>query len=789
MQSLDANTSVAWLDAKTLETFRAFSSFFSGPLLLLTLDSEIVAANDAALRLRLVPRLVGTRLGAAAQDAAQLRSFLEACWRVSAPLPGRLVLRGGNAEAAWRARCARWQLGPQDAALLVLELIPPQSTPTQFAALNQRIQELNAEIRRRRSAEQALSDSEARFRALMEQAPFSVQVFSPDGTTIRVNRAWCDLWGATPEALAHYNVLEDRQLEAKGVLGHLRRAFGGEALALPAIEYDPNETVPDASRNEDPVRHVSGVAYPLKDDAGRVREVVLVHEDITARRRAETAMRESEQKMRLLADTIPQLAWMARPDGHIFWYNRRWYEYTGTTAQEMEGWGWQSVHDPADLPRVLARWKESISTGEPFDMVFPLRGADGQFRAFLTRVNPLRDPDGRIVNWFGTNTDISEMKRMEQALRDADRRKDEFLATLAHELRNPLAPIVNSLQILKMPRIDGATVQQTREMMERQVHQLVRLVDDLLDVARVMRGKIDLRKQPIELATVVARAVETVQPLIDIQGQRLDISLPGESLLIDADPVRLAQVVGNLLTNAAKYSEAGGHIALSASRDGAEVFLRVQDEGIGIAPEVLPHVFELFVQAEHAATRSQGGLGIGLTLVKNLAEMHGGKVEAHSAGPGKGAQFTLRLPLLPERRDEPAVLGSGAYAAASSGHRVLVVDDNKDAAESLATLLRLQGHEVRVSYDGTSALEAAKAYRPAIVFLDIGMPEIDGYEVARRLRQTPGLERIVIAALTGWGQKDARRRSTHAGFDHHLVKPPDANALNQLLAGLEQASG
>ena len=256
---------------------------------------------------------------------------------------------------------------------------------------------------------------------------------------------------------------------------------------------------------------------------------------------------------------------MARPDGHIFWYNRRWYEYTGTTPEQMEGWGWQSVHDPEVLPKVLERWKASIASGEPFDMVFPLKGADDKFRPFLTRVNPLRDEDGRVLYWFGTNTDISEIKEMEEALREADRRKDEFLATLAHELRNPLAPIRNSLQILKMPRVDAATVERSREMMERQVHHLVRLVDDLLDVSRVMRGKIELRKERVELATVVARAVETAQPLIEAQGHELDIvRLPPESLLLDADPVRLAQVVGNLLTNAAKYTEPNGRIWLTA---------------------------------------------------------------------------------------------------------------------------------------------------------------------------------------------------------------------------------
>lgn len=637
----------------------------------------------------------------------------------------------------------------------------------------------------RRQAEADRRRSEERFRSLMDQAPFSIQVFSPDGRTSRVNRAWEELWGVTLDQIGDYNILEDRQLEAKGVLPAILRAFAGEPAFVPALRYDPNETIPDRTRHADPVRWVAAVAYPLKDDAGRVREVVLVHQDITGQRRAEAALRESEKKLRLLADTIPQLAWMARPDGHIFWYNRRWYEYTGTTPEQMEGWGWQSVHDPDVLPSVLERWKASLASGEPFDMVFPLKGADGQFRPFLTRVNPLRDEKGRILYWFGTNTDISDIKRMEEALRDADRRKDEFLATLAHELRNPLAPIRNSLQILKMPRVDAAMAQQTTDMMERQVHHLVRLVDDLLDVSRVMRGKIELRREPVELATVVARAVEMAKPLIEAQGHTLDLSLPAESLLLDADPVRLAQVIGNLLTNSAKYTEANGHLWLTARREGGEAVLSVRDSGIGIAPDLLPHVFELFVQADHATTRAQGGLGIGLTLVKNLVEMHGGTVEAHSDGPDKGCEFVVRLPLSAQvlGQDRGRETGQQSHEPPSpSGYRLLVVDDNQDAANSLAMLLKLQGHEVRVAFSGVAALEMTKKYTPDVVFLDIGMPGMDGYEVARRLRQRPGLEDVVLAALTGWGQQEDRRRSAEAGFNHHFVKPVDAAELNRLLA-------
>ncbi len=374
-------------------------------------------------------------------------------------------------------------------------------------------------------------------------------------------------------------------------------------------------------------------------------------------------------------------------------------------------------------------------------------------------------------------------------LREADRRKDEFLATLAHELRNPLAPIRNALQILKMPRVDAATAQEVREVMERQVDQLVRLVDDLLDVSRVMRGKVELRQEPVELASVIARGVETAMPLIDVQGHELSVSIPTDSLMLDADPVRLAQVIGNLLTNAAKYTEASGRIWLTAERDDGHVSLRVRDTGIGIAADMLPNVFDLFVQVDRAAARSQGGLGIGLTLVKNLIEMHGGTVDAKSAGLGKGSEFIVRLPLSqvePQKESDNDRDGQPQLDFSSPGHRLLVVDDNEDAANSLAVLLRLKGHQVKVAHHGRAALEIAQNYRPDMIFLDIGMPGMDGYEVARRLRQHPDLKNVVLAALTGWGQQEDRRRSAEAGFDHHLVKPPEPKVVESLLGDLGQ---
>jgi signal transduction histidine kinase/CheY-like chemotaxis protein len=406
-------------------------------------------------------------------------------------------------------------------------------------------------------------------------------------------------------------------------------------------------------------------------------------------------------------------------------------------------------------------------------------------RWFVMRVTRFKSPEP--VRVVVAHEDVTKRRLAEEGLREANRRKDEFLATLAHELRNPLAPIKNSLQILKMARLDRATAERTRGIMERQVYHLVRLVDDLLDVSRVMRGKVELRMEPVELATVVARAVETAQPLIETQGHELTIHLPAESLPLEADPVRLAQVVANLLTNAAKYTEPGGRITLTARREGDRAVLSVRDTGIGIAPDMLPKVFDLFVQVDHATTKTQGGLGIGLTLVKNLVEMHQGEVEARSAGLGQGSEFVVRLPL--STRTQPETNNQERDGRRESGlpagHRLLVVDDNQDAGESLAMLLRLKGHEVRIVSDGCSALEVVKEYPPELIFLDIGMPGMDGYEVARRLRQQPGLESVRLVALTGWGQPEDRRRSKAAGFDSHLVKPPELKDLDALLTALK----
>jgi len=375
--------------------------------------------------------------------------------------------------------------------------------------------------------------------------------------------------------------------------------------------------------------------------------------------------------------------------------------------------------------------------------------------------------------------DITEQKHAEADLREADRRKDEFLATLAHELRNPLAPIRNSLHIFRMKGIQDPAVERVTDMMERQVGHMVRMVDDLLEVSRISRGKIELRKEVVELASVLRNAVDTSLPLIERGRHKLTVQIPDEPLALEADPVRLAQVFANLLNNSAKYTPEGGEIDVTVSVEGGMAVVCVKDNGEGIPRAMLPRVFNMFTQV-NTGMRAQGGLGIGLTLAKTLVHLHGGSIDATSDGPGKGCKFIVRLPLVALEATalpQPAPLVAGAPL-----RRVLVVDDNHDAADSLGMLLQFLGAEVMVVHDGHAALAAIRSFKPAVVLLDLGMPGMNGLEVARRMREDPSTHGITLVALTGWGQREDRRRTSEAGFDYHLVKPADVGMLQSILS-------
>ncbi len=414
---------------------------------------------------------------------------------------------------------------------------------------------------------------------------------------------------------------------------------------------------------------------------------------------------------------------------------------------------------------------------------------DGTARPIDERVSPIRDPNGEITGLVVIFRDATDRKRAEEAAREADRRKGEFLATLAHELRNPLAPIRTGLRILEQTEGGNPAVEPLRAMMERQAGHLARLIDDLMDLSRMDHGTIELRKQVVGLATVVNQAVATNRPSIVERGHALSVSVPDGSERLEADPTRLEQVLSNLLTNAAKYTDPCGHIRIDARREGDEVVIRVGDTGIGIAPEMLPKVFDMFVQIERRLDRSKGGLGIGLSLAKKLVQMHGGSISAHSEGPGKGSEFVVRLPAIAAGTGDPCApihRPPARVAHEPRRSRILVVDDNQDAADTLARYLtRVMGGRVEVAYDGPEAVDIARRFRPEIVLLDIGLPGMSGYEVAERLRSGPETGGALLIALTGWGQEEDRRRSKAAGIDFHLVKPVDLDAMQDLILKAE----
>lgn len=437
-----------------------------------------------------------------------------------------------------------------------------------------------------------------------------------------------------------------------------------------------------------------------------------------------------------------------------------------------------------DRPGWRLAVEEAAAGGRDLDVEHRARWPDGSVHWICMRASCTSDGRGRTTGVSGVSFLVDDRKHAEEALKEADRRKDEFLATLAHELRNPLAPVRTGLEVLKRGPHDAADAAKVRAMMERQLGHMVRLIDDLLDISRVSRGKVELRRERIDLRAVVENAIETSRPAIDGGRHLLVASHPAEPVPLEGDLTRLAQVVGNILTNAAKYTPEGGRIEISARRDGAWAVVSVSDSGVGIAPEMLPTVFEMFSQVNKTLDRSQGGLGIGLALALRLAEMHGGSVEAESRGLGRGSTFTVRLPALPQTEPESA----GGLAAAASEkppkRRVLVVDDNRDGAESLAMLLAISGHDARTAHNGPGGLRAAYDFAPEVVFLDIGLPDMSGYEVAEKLRSTPPRVRPYLIALTGWGSDDDKRRAQAAGFDHHMTKPVDAAAVEVLLAGL-----
>jgi PAS domain S-box-containing protein len=505
--------------------------------------------------------------------------------------------------------------------------------------------------------------------------------------------------------------------------------------------------------------------------------------------RARGRVEASEERFRRIVETANEGIWVLDAEARVTFVNQRMADLLGLDPARMLGrpkWDFLRGKDRERVRELFARRRAGVA--EQLDVCFEHR--EGRPVWMLMAAQPLFDELGAFQGTLDMFTDVTDRKRLETELQQRleqvaalDRSKDEFIATLSHELRNPLAPIRNAVALLEGAE-PGPELDSIRSLLERQVGLLTRLLDDLLDATRFSRGRLAIRPERVELAAIVSNAVESCRPRIELADQLLAVELPEEPVVLYADPARLAQVFTNLLDNAAKFAGRGGRIELSATRQGTEVVVCVRDDGIGIDPEQLPRVFEMFAQAESALERRHAGLGIGLALVRGFVELHGGRVEAHSEGRGKGSEFVVRLPLAPEATRQAAA--SAPAPKPGRVRRVLVVDDNRDATESLVRLLGRCGHEVRAAYDGPEALAAAEEFQPEAVLLDIGLPGMNGYEVARRLRARPWAAATVLVAITGWGQSSDKERAVSAGIDHHLTKPVDFARLRGLL---EQAPG
>jgi PAS domain S-box-containing protein len=629
------------------------------------------------------------------------------------------------------------------------------------------------DITQQKLAEEARLKTEAKFKTIVNSDLIGIMQYRYDGTVVEVNDAILRMLGYSRQEFEQHG-LSWRELTPpewenvdQRIWKNLRSTGSAEAFEKEYFRKDGSRLPVYIGAANFQGTNEEGIAYIL---------------DISKSKEAEAALKESEVRFRTLAENIPQLAWMANSDGWIFWYNNRWFEYTGTTLEEMQGWGWEKIHHPDFVKAAKEKYYNNIVRQQTaWEDIFPLRSANGEYRWFLSRAVPIRDRNGKITRWFGTNTDITIQREAEETLELANRRKDDFLAMLAHELRNPLAPIRAAAELLNMVGPDENTVKRYSDIISRQVRHMTDLVDDLLDVSRVTRGLVSIEKEEVNIKEVINSAIEQSRPLIESRNHVLTIRLASTNAVVLGDRTRLIQVVTNLLNNAAKYTPHGGEILLSMEMHRSQVCISVADNGIGMDAQLLPHVFELFAQAERTPDRSQGGLG--LALVKSIVALHGGSVTVKSDGPGKGSTFTFALPILDKEKEA----GDQSPAGSSESHasrplNILVVDDNVDAAVSLAALLQAQGHLVAVRKDAQSALVEAKISRPEAFILDIGLPDMDGYELSRRLHTFPETKDAMYIALTGYGQEHDKALAKAAGFQHYFVKPMDMTSLQKALS-------
>ncbi len=662
------------------------------------------------------------------------------------------------------------------------------------------------DVTRDQMAINVLQQSETVFRQLADSMPQIVWSALPDGTLDYYNKRWFEFIGTdgSDKEQAEWS----RHLHAEDLPGVAAR--WSEALAA----GNPYNAEFRVRRADGEFRWFLVRALPALDAEGVISRWYGTCTDVHEQRALQGKLERSEVLFRQLADTIPQLAWMARPDGWIFWYNHRWHEYTGTTPEQMDGWGWKDVHDPETLPQVLTEWQQCIDSGQPFDMTFPIRGADGIFRPFLTRAMPFRDETGAIALWFGSNTDVSEQKRIEEerngllaserAARNlaehASRMKDEFLATLSHEIRSPLNAIFGWTQILREEIPDAKTLAMGLEVIDRNVRLQTQLIEDLLDMSRIISGKLRLDVQQLQPDACIKAAIETVMPAAYAKDIRVEQILDPQAGPMTGDPARVQQIVWNLLSNAIKFTPKGGKVQVTLQRINSHLELSVADSGEGIIPEFLPHVFDRFRQADAAMNRKHGGLGLGLAIVKQLVELHGGTIRVHSAGTGKGATFTVDLPLQAAQmsseageRTHPEVSAFPPHFRKNTdlqGIHVLVVDDEQDARELVKRILIDCQAEVTIAPSASAALRLIPNLRPHLVLSDIGMPDMDGYEFLRRLRKLETREGgdTVAVALTAFARAEDRIKALQVGFLSHVSKPVEPTELVATIAAAVRQS-
>ncbi|HMF44634.1 MAG TPA: PAS domain-containing protein [Polyangia bacterium] len=631
--------------------------------------------------------------------------------------------------------------------------------------------------------EEELSENEAQLRFAANAVPALLSYIDAGARYVWCNESYRRWFGYAPETLRGRHVSEVLGPTAWAQLRpHVERALGGEMVTF-------EDRIP---YKNGPVRDIRASYIPHVDSGGRVRGFVVLSNDVTAIKAAERALRRSESMLERSQSTAHVGSYevmMADANGvraGTVWWSDETYRMFGFEPGTVEATpaGFYALVHPEDRERMRNTRPNMLQRGEAFENEFRVVRPDGTVRHMHTWTDFERDLSGTVIRMFGTCQDITERKIAERELREANRHKDEFLAMLSHELRNPLAPILNAIEIIERVGPNDEPLRSAYQaVIARQVQHMKRLLDDLLDVSRVSQGKIELRKQNVELAGLLMQAVEVSRPLMLEKHQQLTMTLAHEPMPLEADPTRIVQVFANLVNNAAKFTDAGGHITLMASVQDGHAVVSVRDDGTGMSSDLIPHAFDLFVQEKRSSDRAQGGLGIGLTLVRTLVKMHGGYVTAISEGPGRGSEFVVRLPLAPAVAAVEWVAPPAPRNGQTTPLRVLVVDDNVDAADALQYVLKLSGHQVTVAYDGPGAIAAAATARPELVLLDIGLPGMDGYQVAERLRQA-GHDRAALIAISGYGQEEDLSRSRGAGFHHHLVKPVDGATLKKLIAEL-----